>query len=486
MITFTLALITLILGYVFYGKLVSKLFGIDENRPTPAVKHPNGVDFVPLPQWKAFMIQFLNIAGTGPIFGAIMGAKFGVAAYLWIVFGCIFIGAMHDFMVGMLSIRSNGRSLPEIIGQFLGNGMRNFAVGFSILLLLLVGVVYIYTPAELLSAIFFDSGLDKKTEMLIWIAVIFAYYIFASFISIDKIIGKIYPLFAAILLFMALGIMAMLYIKNPTIPEIFDGIKNMNPDKDEPVFPILFISIACGAISGFHATQSPIISRCVTNERQGRSVFYGAMITEGIVALIWAAAANAFYMEHGYGDSSSAGYIVNFLCETWLGRIGGVLAVMGVIICPITSGDTAFRSARLIIADRLHLKQGFVKNRLYISIPLFAVAFCVLLYSLNDKDGFETIWRYFSWANQTLATFTLWTIAAFLYRERGYWHYIAIIPAMFMTMVTITYILVAPEGFALIEYYDYALCTSAIIALVLSKLFYAHERRVKEATPIEK
>lgn len=486
MITFTIALILLVVGYFTYGKLIEKLFGIDETRPTPAIKHPDGVDFVPLPRWKAYMIQFLNIAGTGPIFGAIMGARFGVSAYLWIVFGCIFIGAVHDFMVGMLSMRRNGRSLPELVGQFLGNGMQNFAVGFSILLLLLVGVVYIYTPAELLSGIFFDSGLDKRSEMLIWIVLIFAYYIIASFLPIDKIIGRIYPLFAAVLLFMALGIMVMLYVHQPALPEIFDGVKNLNPDPNEPIFPILFISIACGAVSGFHATQSPIIARCVTNERQGRMIFYGSMITEGVVALIWAAAANAFYMENGYNDPSSAGAIVDFLSRTWLGNIGGILAIIGVIICPISSGDTAFRSARLIIADRIHLKQAEGKNRLAISIPLFIIAFFVLLFSLNFKDGFEIIWRYFAWANQTLATVTLWAISAFLYRERGYWHYITIIPAMFMTMVTVTYILVAQEGFGLIEYYNYCLVAAALVAVIISKLFYSRERKIKETTPIEK
>ncbi|MCQ2336440.1 MAG: carbon starvation protein A [Paludibacteraceae bacterium] len=489
MITFTIALLLLVVGYLTYGKLMEKLFGIDENRPTPAIKHPDGVDFVPMPAWKAYMIQFLNIAGTGPIFGAIMGARFGVSAYLWIVFGCIFIGALHDFMVGMLSIRRNGRSLPEIIGQFLGNGMQYFSVGFSILLLLLVGVVYIYTPAELLTGIFPSIGADKKTGMIIWIIAIFAYYILASSVPIDKIIGKIYPLFAAILLFMAVGIMIALYVHQPAIPEIFDGIKNLNPDKEEPIFPILFVSIACGAVSGFHATQSPIIARCVTNERQGRAVFYGAMITEGIVAIIWAAAAITFYQENGYADAAgngySAGYIVDFMSKTWLGRIGGLLAIVGVIVCPITSGDTAFRSARLIVADRIHLKQGKIRNRLLICVPMFLVAFGILMYSLSDKDGFETIWRYFAWANQTLATFTLWAIASFLYRTKGYWHYVALLPAMFMTMVVTTYIFVAPEGFGLLEYYNWVLIGAAVLALALSKIFYSRERKIKETSPIE-
>lgn len=474
MITFSVSLLLLVLGYVLYGWLVSRVFGPDPNRPTPAITNADGVDYVPMPAWKIFMIQFLNIAGTGPIFGAIMGAKFGTSAYLWIVFGCIFAGAVHDYLSGMISLRHNGASLPQIIGEYIGVHTQRISMVFIILLMVLVGVVFVYTPAELL------AKMTPHVSMMVWVVIIFAYYLLASLLPIDKIIGKVYPVFAIALIFMALGIMAALFIKWPDIPEITDGLQNMNPAAAvKPIFPMLFISIACGAISGFHATQSPLMARCMKNETLGRPIFYGAMITEGIVALIWAAAANAFYAEQGYDTNMSAGAIVDFISNNWLGRLGGVLALLGVVFAPITSGDTALRSARLIIADFLNLDQKKVAPRLAICVPLFLVTGLVLVTSMRNEEGFEIVWRYFAWANQTLAVFTLWAVSAYLYRNKGHWHLITMIPAMFMTMVVTSYIFIAPEGFGLVDQYNNVLLGAALFAIVLSRVFYARERKRK-------
>lgn len=481
MITFSVSLVLLVLGYLLYGRLISWIIKPDPNRKTPAIANPDGVDYVPLPGWKIFMIQFLNIAGTGPIFGAIMGAKFGTSAYLWIVLGCIFAGATHDYISGMMSLRHNGESLPQLIGRYIGVHTQRISIIFIVVLMILVGVVFVYTPAEIL---------DKMTphvSMLSWVFIIFAYYLLASILPIDKIIGKIYPVFAVSLIFMATGIMAVLFIKWPDIPEITDGLQNMNPAAAvKPIFPMLFVSIACGAISGFHATQSPLMARCMTNEKQGRPIFYGAMITEGVVALVWAAAANAYYSEFGYDTNQSAGSIVHFISETWLGRAGSVLALLGVVFAPVTSGDTALRSARLIIADFIKLDQKKILPRFAICIPLFAVTGFVLVLSTRHAEGFERIWRYFAWANQTLSVFTLWAISAYLYRNNGHWHLLTLIPAIFMTMVVTSYILLAPEGFGLVEQYDMVLLCSGLFALVLSRIFYARERSIAKKMNFEK
>ena len=444
MITFTLCLITLVAGYFVYGRLVERIFAPDDRR-TPAVVRPDGVDFIPLPTWKIFMIQFLNIAGLGPIFGAIMGAKFGTASYLWIVLGSVFAGATHDYLAGMLSLRHDGESLPEIIGRYLGLPTKQVMRGFTVLLMVLVGAVFVAGPAGLLAKLTPDS-----LDMTFWIVVIFLYYIFATLLPVDKIIGKIYPLFAIALLFMAVGILVMLYVHHPVLPELWDGLTNTHPKAESlPIFPIMFVSIACGAISGFHATQSPLMARCMTSEHHGRPIFYGAMITEGIVALIWAAAATYFYHENGM-EESNASVIVNAITRDWLGAVGGLLAVLGVIAAPITSGDTAFRSARLIVADFMGMEQRSMRRRLFICIPMFLVAIGLLLYSQRDKDGFDMVWRYFAWTNQTLSVFTLWAVTAFLARERRGWSYcVTLIPACFMTAVCASYILVAPEGFGM-------------------------------------
>ena len=449
MITFILSLVALVLGYFIYGRFVERVFGPDD-RPTPAIAKADGVDFMVLPSWKIFMIQFLNIAGTGPIFGAIMGAQFGPVAYLWIVFGCIFAGAMHDYMSGMLSIRNGGANLPEIIGKYLGNAPKQVMLIFSVFLLMMVGAVFVYSPASLLQKLCQDDipSVEILSNSTFWIIAIFFYYIIATMMPIDKIIGKIYPLFAFSLLFMAGALMVMLFVKMPHIPEIWEGVHGELLTQKN-VFPCLFITIACGAISGFHATQSPLMARCVKSEKMGRPIFYGAMISEGLVALIWATVAMYFfYNEPIPGDKlipggeavvSKAPAIVNMICENWLGLFGSILAILGVVAAPITSGDTAMRSARLIIADFIHLEQKSVRKRLYVCIPMFAAVIALLIWQMENPKGFDVIWSWFGWGNQTLSVFTLWAITVYLYQQKkNYW--ISLIPAVFMTVVSLVYL----------------------------------------------
>lgn len=440
MITFTVALVALVLGYFLYGKFVERVFAPD-NRVTPAVRKCDNVDFIPMKPWKIFMIQFLNIAGLGPIFGAIMGAKFGTASYLWIVFGCIFAGAMHDYVAGMISMRHDGESLPGIVGRYLGVTTKNVMIFFTMVLMMLVAAVFVSGPAGLLQNL-------TPISSQVWIYIIFGYYVLATLLPIDKVIGKVYPLFAIALIFMAVGILIMLYVKMPALPELTDGLANTHPKADElPIFPIMFISIACGAISGFHATQSPMMARCMEKESYGRPVFYGAMIVEGIVALIWAAAATYFFHENGYGEGNAA-VIVNSITGDWLGTAGAILAVLGVVFAPITSGDTALRSCRLIVADALKMEQKTIASRLKICLPIFVLTLAALIYSLNDKEGFNLIWRYFSWMNQALSVFTLWAITVYLVKQQKF-YLLSLVPALFMTMVCVTYLMIAPECFHL-------------------------------------
>lgn len=474
MITFTIALLVLIGGYFVYGKFVEKVFGIDPSRKTPAFTKQDGVDYIPMPTWKVFMIQFLNIAGLGPIFGAIMGAKFGTASYLWIVLGSIFAGAVHDFLSGMISLRNGGESLPETIGRYLGVNFKQFMRGFTVLLMVLVGAVFVAGPAGLLAKL-----TPESLDLSFWATIVFIYYVLATLLPIDKIIGKIYPIFAVALIFMAVGILVMLFWNHPQLPEITDGLTNTHPD-GLPIFPMMFISIACGAISGFHATQSPMMARCITNEKYGRPVFYGAMITEGIVALIWAAAATYFFhTESGTAlfaadsGNDNAAIVVDSITKEWLGTIGGLLAVLGVIAAPITSGDTAFRSARLIVADFLHIDQKPILKRLLISVPLFVVGFIIL------HVNFSVLWRYFAWCNQTLAVFTLWALTVYLVRENKP-YIITLIPALFMTAVCSTYILMAPEGLALPEVWTYAI--AAVVVLFVFGLFLYWKKRKAVST----
>ena len=451
MISFTLSLVALVLGYLLYGRFVERVFGPD-NRTTPAVAKADGLDYIVLPNWKVFMIQFLNIAGTGPIFGAIMGAKFGPAAYLWIVLGCIFAGATHDYLSGMLSMRHDGAGLPELIGKYLGKTTRSVMLVFTVLLLIMVGTVFVYSPAEILHSI---GG-----ETLMWVAIIFAYYIIATMLPIDKIIGKVYPLFAFSLLFMAGALMVVLYLKWPQLPELWSHLYNMGaeaqPEKwTDAIFPALFITIACGAISGFHATQTPLMARCVKSEKMGRPIFYGAMITEGVVALIWATVASWFFYADptpGYeliagadkGFYTSAPAVVNLVCNDWLGVFGAILAMLGVVAAPITSGDTAFRSGRLIVAEWLKLDQRPIVKRLMICVPMFLCSIGMLVWQISNPDGFNTIWQYFGWSNQALSVFTLWTLTVYLVRHnKPYW--ITLIPALFMTTVCSTFVFVSKQ-----------------------------------------
>src|SRR5574344_60383 len=474
MISFVLSLLALLAGYLFYGKFIEKIFGPDPKRLTPAIAKSDGVDYIAMPGWKVFMIQFLNIAGTGPIFGAIMGAKFGPASYLWIVFGCIFAGAVHDYLTGMLSLRHNGAGLPELVGTYLGNGTKKVMLVFTILLLLLVGAVFVYSPAMILGDI---AGNGSFTSIMIWILVIFAYYVCATMLPIDKIIGKIYPVFAFSLLFMAVSLMVGLFVKWPAIPEIWGHLNNMGPSvgvTGQTIFPCLFITIACGAISGFHATQSPLMARCMKNEKLGRPIFYGAMITEGVVALIWAAVSSYFFFAGGAQEvgsdlSAAAPTVVTKVSESWLGVFGGILAILGVVAAPITSGDTAFRSARLIIAEFLKLDQKPILKRLYISVPLFAVASLLLWYNVANADGFNIIWRYFGWANQTLAVFSLWTVTVYLVEKKGGLYYlVSLLPACFMTGVCFTYICIDKIGFRLPLSWNWEIgLTTFIVSMIL-------------------
>ena len=491
MITFTLSLVALILGYLLYGRFVERMFGPDD-RTTPAVAKADGLDFIALPNWKVFMIQFLNIAGTGPIFGAIMGAKFGPVAYLWIVLGCIFAGATHDYLTGMLSMRHGGANQPEIIGDYLGEPTKRVMLIFSVFLLIMVGVVFVFSPAKILGDM---TGADAfaaqqgqlQMEYVYWSVAIFCYYIIATMLPVDKIIGKIYPLFAVSLLFMAAALMVMLYVKMPNLPEIWEGL-SVEAMTSQAVFPALFITIACGAISGFHATQSPIMARCLKSEHMGRPIFYGAMITEGVVALVWATVAMYFFYDQptpGYEQIAGAAAavndapsIVNKMCNEWLGIAGGILALLGVVAAPITSGDTAFRSARLIIADFLHLKQKAIRNRLMVCIPMFAGAIALLAWQMSDAKGFDTIWGWFGWSNQTLAVFMLWAVTVYLVRKQKPF-VITLIPALFMTAVCTSYLLCV-KLFQLPETAVWSIAAgSVIISLVWFCLWYRKNKATK-------
>lgn len=468
MITFTLSLVALVVGYLVYGRMVERIFAPD-NRPTPAVSMADGVDYVVLPGWKIFMIQFLNIAGTGPIFGAIMGAKFGPSAYLWIVLGCIFAGAVHDYLSGMLSVRHGGAGLPELVGCYLGKRTKQVMLVFSVFLLLMVGAVFVYSPALILGKLCGDS----LTWVYAWCVIIFAYYFLATMLPIDKIIGKIYPFFAVAMLFMAVALMVVLFGKWPSLPELTDGLGNMSPQSGT-IFPCLFITIACGAISGFHATQSPLMARCMKSECQGRPLFYGAMITEGVVALIWATVSMYFFYggaaeELGVPATLQAPEVVTTVSQGWLGVFGGALAILGVVAAPITSGDTALRSARLIIAEFLHMEQHTIRRRIYICIPVFAFTLALLWFNIADENGFNIIWNYFGWANQTLAAFTLWTVTVYLVRKRKF-YWITLLPAMFMTAVCTAFLLISDNSFGLPTIVGYV---SAVIVFILSGILFA-------------
>jgi len=465
LITFLVALALLVGGYIIWGAFVEKVFGIDENRVTPACANPDGIDYVPLSWWRSFLIQFLNIAGLGPIFGALAGALWGPVALLWIVFGCIFAGATHDFFSGMISLRHNGASVSEIVGIYLGNNAKQVMRVFSVILLILVGTVFIAGPARLLVTL--TGG---QVVFNTWLIIIIVYYALATILPIDQLIGKIYPIFGAALLIMAVGIGGGILFSGLPVPEM--TLANLHP-RSLPLWPLVFITIACGAISGFHATQSPLMARCLTNEKYGRRVFYGSMIAEGVVALIWATAGMTFF--GGTAGLAAAlapaaggpGGVVHTISMAWLGTIGGALAVLGVVACPITSGDTAFRSARLTIADALGYNQVPLKNRLIVAVPLFAIGIYL------TQIDFAIIWRYFAWSNQTLAMLMLWAAAAYL-KVNGKLHWIATVPATFMAAVTVTYILQAPEGLRLATSISYPAGLLAAALMLGAFLFYKH------------
>lgn len=484
MTSFIIALLCLITGYFIYGSFVERTFGSDINRQTPCYTSNDGVDYTPMATWKVFLIQFLNIAGTGPIFGAIQGILFGPSAYLWIVLGCIFAGAVHDYMSGMICIRSNGESLPEIVGDELGKHFRVIMRALSMVLMILVGTVFATTPAGLLANMtgevesLSDFGI---TAVGIWTAIIFCYYILATLLPIDKLIGKIYPIFGLALLVMAGGVLYGIFANDGTLPEITDAFSNHHPSSNIPLFPGLCITIACGAVSGFHATQSPMMARCIKNEKYGRPVFYGAMITEGLVAMIWAAAAIKFAdslsvagatpyekLMNALTDNGAHGVnpaiIVNQICHSWLGSVGAILAILGVVAAPITSGDTAFRSARLIAADFMHFPQDKIYRRLMLCAPVFAISIGLMFID------FSIIWRYFAWTNQTLSVFTLWAITVYLARNKKMW-VISLIPAIFMTMVCSTYIMIAPEGFHLSAILSY--CIGLAVTIICNACFFS-------------
>ena len=489
MVSFFLCLAVLICGYLFYGKYVDSTFNPDD-RETPAVAINDGVDYVVLPQWKLFMIQLLNIAGLGPIFGALSGAMWGPVVFLWITFGTVFAGAVHDYFAGMLSERNNGASISEVTGIYLGPTMKNVMRVFSVILLIMVGTVFAVGPAGLIVTLTTNSGLGGiLTNKVFWLAIIIAYYFTATFISIDKIIGKIYPVFGICLIIMAIGVCFGTLTSGEKIPEIFSHFTNMHP-KGTPIWAFMFITVACGAISGFHATQSPLMARCLKSERQGHFVFYGAMVAEGIIALIWAAAGVTLLgvdklSELGGGNNNT----VYQICTMTMGKIGIILAMLGVIACPITSGDTAFRSARLTLADWLKLDQDSAKNRLILCIPVLGIGAILGFGNALGKIDYQIIWRYFSWSNQTLAMIVLWAGAMYLAQnKRNYW--ICAVPATFMSAVSMTYFMMAGECMGLISFFKNnakvgypvgIIFAVACLALFLSKAKNAASKAAKVA-----
>ena len=466
---FIIGIIILVLGYIIYGKIVDKHFGINDELETPATRLKDGIDFMPMSWPRIFLIQLLNIAGLGPIFGAIQGALFGPAAFVWIAFGCIFAGAVHDYFSGMLSVRHDGQSISEIVGIYLGQGSRQIMRVFSVVLLILVGTVFMTGPAGLLK----NLNLFGISNLQVWIGIVLVYYFLATILPIDKLIGKLYPIFGLSLLIMAIGIGTSLVIGGYQLPAF--TVASLHP-KGLPIWAILFTTIACGAISGFHATQSPMMARCMTKESYGRRIFFGSMIAEGVIAMIWAAAGMAFFngipgLQDALTNGGGPAGVVYTISTSLMGPIGGVLAMLGVIACPITSGDTAFRSARLTIADAMKYDQIPLSKRLILALPLFTVGFAL------TRIDFNIIWRYFAWSNQTLAMIVLWASSAYLIKEAKS-HWMTTIPATFMTAVSITYILQAPEGFKLATSIAYPV---GFIAAVAALVFFLVKANAKKA-----
>lgn len=456
MYSFVAGILALILGYIVYGRIVSRVFGVDKNRPTPAITHRDNIDYVPMATWKVYLIQFLNIAGTGPIFGAILGILYGPSAYIWIVLGCLFGGAVHDYLAAMISLRQNGVSLPEIIGQQLGRDARVILRFFTLILMIMVGAAFTMTPAGLLAHLTPSWGVCGT--VLFWTIIIFVYYVLAALLPINKIIGNIYPVFGFVLILMAIMVFVGIFTHTGYMPELSEAFANHHPHQEMPLFPGICITISCGAVSGFHATQSPLMARCLKKERMARPVFYGAMVTEGLIAMIWAGAAILFvsgldvagstpyekvlnYITENGQHTPNPTILINALCNSWFGGVGAALALLGVVFAPITTGDTALRSARLILADAFHVDQSKLLKRITILFPVFALSVGLTCVEFN------VLWRYLAWINQTLAVFTLWAITVYLAKYKKA-YIVSLIPAIWMTAVCATYILIAPEGFS--------------------------------------
>jgi len=450
MITFFIALLILIFGFVFYSRFTEKVFSIDD-RQTPAVSHPDGVDITPLPKWKAFLIQLLNIAGTGPIFGAISGALFGPIVFIWIVFGCLLGGAVHDYFSGMISERHNGESIAKLSGVYLGKVMEIVMRVFSVILLILVTAVFVVSPSSLLSVL-----TNGQVHTLVWMGIILVYYFLSTILPIDKIIGKLYPVFGVILIVMAFSVIGGIMFNQEEYPmiELLGNVRDFSAANGAlPWWPFMFTTVACGAVSGFHATQSPMISKCIKSEKEGRHIFYGAMVAEGVIALIWAAAAMAFYRVDTAGGWSVLNSIggnsqsVHEIASTVLGPVGTILAVVGVVICPVTSGDTALRSCRLILGEAFKLDQKKMKNRLFLTLPLFLIIIGISIWDFANSENFNILWRWFAWSNQVLATICLWVASWYLLKKNKYKFssLICALPAVFMTAVVITYLFGEPN-----------------------------------------
>ncbi len=477
MISLFISFAVLIIGYFVYGRVTEKIFAPDD-RQTPAVAINDGVDCVPMKTWKAFLIQLLNIAGTGPIFGALMGAVFGPVVFLWIVLGSILGGAVHDYMSGMISSRHEGSSIAELSGTYLGKAAKWIMRVFSVILLILCGTVFVTSPAGLL-----DKLTPDWMNGTVWAVIILAYYLLATLLPIDKLIGKLYPIFGVLLIVMAAAVIGGILFSGGkyTIPEI--SLQNLHPS-GTPIWPYMFITVACGAVSGFHATQSPMIAKCIKTEKEGRKVFYGAMISESVIALVWAAAGVSFYGTTQLLNNALANGASNVVYEIStgvLGAFGGFLAVAGVVVCPITSGDTAFRSARLILAETFKLNQKKIYNRLIITIPMLVIGGLLTWFAIANDSGFQIVWRYFSWSNQTLAMIALWVATAYLLKKGKYrfGSLLTAFPATFMTAVTVTYILMAKEGFRLSQNISYTagICAAVVLFAVYLIALIRHQKK---------
>ncbi len=493
MLSFVLSVIALFVGYMIYGRITERIFAPDD-RETPAIRKADKVDYIVLPPWRIFMIQFLNIAGTGPIFGAIMGMWFGPSAYLWIVFGCIFGGAVHDYISGMLSMRHDGCGQAELTGIYLGDTARKAMILFTMMMMVLVGAFFVYCPAIILSGIWGDK--------MMWVVIIFIYYVATTMMPIDKVIGRIYPAFALSMLFMVVAIGIMLGIKQPVLPEVWDGLGNWGPERlglQQHLFPALFVTIACGAVSGFHATQSPMMARCMKSERQGRPIFYGAMVTEGLVALVWATISSYFYFADGWREVCApeivqqfskgadgllrhadgrtliqffdAPTVVTTICSSWLGLAGSILALLGVVAAPITTGGSSFRTARLILAESFGLSQTSARSRLLLSLPVFAVGIALLAWQIGNPSGFSTVWQYVAWGTQLMAAVTLWVCTVYLAREHKF-YWATLLPGIFMTMVVVDFFLISPTTLHLPELPSHIIAAATTLACIVTFILW--------------